>query len=63
MQEAIAEAGIVPHVLALCGAAAHEVQAEAADVLKVLGRNPGCARLIRSRGGVATLEVHPFSRL
>ena len=53
----MAEAGIVPHVLRLCAATQVEVQAEAADVLKVLARSPQCARIIRSRGGIATLEV------
>ena len=47
----------MPHVLALCAAAPTEVQAEAADVLKVLARSPQCAALIRAHNGVAALEA------
>ena len=59
--EKIAEAGAVPHVLALCSASAVEVQSEAADVAKVLARSAACARILRAHNGVATLEVHHLS--
>ena len=58
VQRKIAGVGAIPHVLALCGAAAQpEVQAEAADVIKVLARSSQCAQIIRAHGGVAALEM------
>lgn len=59
VQDAIADVGAVPMILGLCSSDAAEVQAEAADVIKVLARSPRCAAVLRACDAAAVLEVRP----
>jgi hypothetical protein len=55
LQQAIASAGAIPRLLALCEAESQEVQAESVDVLKMLARNMQCGQQIAEAGGLEVL--------
>ena len=50
LQMKIMNAGAIPTIVRLCASTHGDVQAEAADVLKVLSRNPAAGQVIVDAG-------------
>ncbi|CAD7696453.1 unnamed protein product [Ostreobium quekettii] len=55
LQAEIVRSGAVPRLVALCGSSHGSVQAEAADVCKVLARSTWCAREMAAGGAIEAL--------
>jgi hypothetical protein len=55
LQQQIGATGAIPHLLKLCQSDSPDVQAESADVLKVLSRNAACGKALASLGGLDVL--------
>eukprot|EP00803_Ostreobium_quekettii_P007334 evm.model.scf_2083.2 EVM.evm.TU.scf_2083.2 scf_2083:17341-27167(-) len=55
LQAEIVRSGAIPRLVTLCGSVHSSVQAEAADVCKVLARSPWCAREMASGGAIEAL--------
>ena len=55
LQVEIVRCGAVPRLVALCGSTHSSVQAEAADVCKVLARSAWCARAMANENAIETL--------
>lgn len=62
LQMKIMNAGAIPTIVRLCASTHGDVQAEAADVLKVLSRNPAAGQVIVDAGETQPLAppVRPF---
>ena len=55
LQQQIGATGAIPNLLKLCQSDSPDVQAESADVLKVLSRNASCGKALAALGGLDVL--------
>lgn len=56
LQEALSEAGLIPHLLRLCHCQDVRVVYQSVQVLKMLCKSKVCCNTVRACGGAATLS-------